>query len=183
MFVERMQFTVLRNIELPYLQQMPRGVKKIDELRASTVGSRELTMSMRYWWLSNCMEDSSVHVMLLKLLTARRIRLYTAMPTRSALMHGLADGTYCLESSTLAMSNSEELYAGKSCTRVLSAWHVHVQCSWTATVSSSSHIFCSTNLAIILEGRPEPGLLPMLPVSWWTTLTLVKGTVTNRTNT
>ena len=48
MFVERMQFTVLRNIELPYLQQMPCGVKKIDELRASTVGSRELTMSMRY---------------------------------------------------------------------------------------------------------------------------------------
>ena len=48
MFVERMQFTVLRDIELPYLQQMPRGVKKIDELRASTVGSRELTMSMRY---------------------------------------------------------------------------------------------------------------------------------------
>ena len=48
-------------IELPYLRQTPRGVKNIDELRASTVGSRELKMSMRYWWLSNCMEDSSVH--------------------------------------------------------------------------------------------------------------------------
>ena len=46
-FVERTQFTVLRNIELPYLQQTPLGVKKISELRASTVGSRELKMSMR----------------------------------------------------------------------------------------------------------------------------------------
>ena len=34
-----MQFTVLRNIELPYLRQMPRGVKKIDELCASAVGT------------------------------------------------------------------------------------------------------------------------------------------------
>ena len=72
------------------------------------------------------MEDSSVHVTLLKLLTARRIRLYTAMPTQSASMRGLADGTYCLERSTLAMSNSKELYAGKCCTRVLSAGHIHV---------------------------------------------------------
>ena len=47
-FVERTQFTVLRNIELPYLRQTPRGVKMIDELRASTVESRELKMSMRY---------------------------------------------------------------------------------------------------------------------------------------
>ena len=72
------------------------------------------------------MEDSSVHVTSLKLLMARRIRLYTAMPTRSASMRRLADGTYCLERSTLAMPNSEELYAGKCCTHVLSAWHIHV---------------------------------------------------------
>ena len=52
--------------------------------------------------------------------------LYTAMPTRSASIRGLADSTYCLERSTLAMSNSEQLYAGKCCTHVLSAWHVHV---------------------------------------------------------
>ena len=43
-------------------------------------------------------------------------------------------------------------------------------CSWTAVVSSSSCIFCSTNAlisAVILEGWPEPGLLAMLPVSWY----------------
>ena len=72
------------------------------------------------------MEDSSVHVTSLKLLIARRIQLYTAMPTQSASMRGLADSTYCLERSTLAMSNSEELYAGKCCTHVLSAWHIHI---------------------------------------------------------
>ena len=48
-----------------------------------------------------------------------------AMPTRSASIRGLADSTYCLKKSILEMSNSEQLYAGK-CTRVLSAWHVHV---------------------------------------------------------
>ena len=36
-----MQFTVLRNIKLPYLRQTPRGVKKIDELWASTVGTED----------------------------------------------------------------------------------------------------------------------------------------------
>ena len=36
-----MQFTVLRNIELPYLRQTPRGVKKIDKLCASTVGTED----------------------------------------------------------------------------------------------------------------------------------------------
>ena len=133
-------------IELPYLRQTPRGVKNIDELRASTVGSRELKMSMRYWWLSNSWKTRQ------KLLTARRIRLYMAMLTWSASIRGLADDTYCLERSTLAMSNSEELYAGKYCTHVLSA--------------SSSCIFCSINAAIILEGWPKPDLLAMQPVSW-----------------
>ena len=37
-----MQFTVLRNIELPYLRQMPRSVKKIDKLRASTIGTEDV---------------------------------------------------------------------------------------------------------------------------------------------
>ena len=36
-----MQFTVLRNIELPYLRQTPCGVKKLDKLRASTVGTED----------------------------------------------------------------------------------------------------------------------------------------------
>ena len=107
--------------------------------------------------------------------------------TRSASICGLADGTYCLKKSTLAMSNSKELHAGKCYNHVLSAWHAHVYVvEWQP--------FHRPNSAIILEGRPEPGLLAMLPVSWYfsickpffvarITLTLVKGTVTNRTNT
>ena len=97
-----MQFTVLRNIELPYLRQMPRGVKKIDKLCASAVGT----------------EDFNALLMAFQLLG----RLVSPCDIAET-----ADGTYyCLERSTLAMSNSEELYAGKCCTRVLSAWHIHV---------------------------------------------------------
>ena len=47
MFVERTQFTVLRNIELPYLQQTPCGVKKLDKLHASTVGTVALLMAFQ----------------------------------------------------------------------------------------------------------------------------------------
>ena len=95
-------------------------MKKIDELRASTVGTEDfnallMTFQLHGRLVSPCdvaeTSDSSKD---------------SAMPTRSASMRGLADGTYCLKRSTLAMSNSEELYAGKCCTRVLSAWHVHV---------------------------------------------------------
>ena len=109
-FVERTQFTILRNIELPYLRQTPRGVKKIDELRASTVGTEDFNVLLMAFQLhgrlvSPCdvaeTSDSSKD---------------SAMPTRSASMRGLADGTYCLKRSTLAMSNSKELYAGKCCT-------------------------------------------------------------------
>ena len=106
------------------------------------------------------MEDSSVHVTSLKLLDGSKV--YAAMPTRSASMRVLADGTYCLESSTLAMSNSEELYAGKCCIRVLSAWHIHVvngNCFVILTLNQRP------NSAIILEGRPEPDLLAMVPFS------------------
>jgi len=46
MFVERTQFTVLRNIELPYLRQMPRGMKKIDELCAFTVGTEDFNAQL-----------------------------------------------------------------------------------------------------------------------------------------
>ena len=100
-----------------------------------------------------------------------RIRLYTctAMPTQSASMRGLAGSAYCLEKSTLAMSNSEQLYAGKCCTRVLSAWHVHVveQQLFCRPYAVLTHFLLNQrpNSAIILEGRPEPGLLAMLPVS------------------
>ena len=98
-------------------------MKKIDELHASTVGTEDFNALLMAFQLhgrlvSPCdvaeTSDSS------------KDSVITAMPTRSTSMRGLADGTYCLERSTLAMSNSEELYAGKCCTRVLSAWHVHV---------------------------------------------------------
>ena len=36
-----MQFTVLCIIELPYLRQTPHGLKKIDKLCASTVGTED----------------------------------------------------------------------------------------------------------------------------------------------
>lgn len=172
---------------------MPHGMRKIDKLHASTVGSRELKMSMRYWWLSGCMEDLSVHVTSLKLLTARRIQLYSAMPTRSASIRGLANSTYCLERSTLVIQQwrivcKEVLY--------LCSFSMACTCSWTATILLSSHISAQQRLnsAIVLEGRPEAGLLAMLPVSQYfstckpffaarTSLTLVKGMVINRTNT
>ena len=90
--------------------------------------------------------------------------------TQSAsAIRGLADSTSYLERSTVVMSNSEELYAGKCCTCVLSAWHVHVHVHVV-----EQQVFCRSyaflfsqcpNSAIILEGRPEPGLLAMLPVS------------------
>ena len=134
----------------------------------------------------------SMHVTSLKLLTARRTRLYMAMLTRSASIGGLADNTYCLERSTLAMSQQRRIV----CREVLypCSFSMACTCSWTATVSSSSRIFCSTNAAIILEGWPEPGLLAIcqFPDTFCIckpffiariTLTLVEGTVTKRTNT
>ena len=142
MFVERMQFTILRNIELPYLWQTPHGVKKIDELRASTVGSRELKMSMRYWWLSNCMEDLSVHVNSLILLTARRIRLYTAMHFNSRISwwYLLPQKVHPSDAQQRRIVRREVLHP--------CSFSMAYTCSWTATVSLSSRIFCSTNALI-----------------------------------
>ena len=194
MFVERTQFTVLRNIELPYLRQTPHGVKKIDKLCASTVGSRELKMSMRYWWLSNCMEDSSAHVKSLILLTALRIRLYTAMHFNSRISwrYLLARKVHPSDAQQQRSIHREVLYR--------CSFSMACTCSWTATVSSSSRIFsffCSTNALI----QPLFWRGGLSQVFWQrcqfpdtfsickpffvarTTLTLVKGTVTNRTNT
>ena len=133
-----------------------------------------------------------MHVTSLKLLTARRIRLYMAMLTRSASIGGLADDTYCLERSTLAMSNSEELYAGKCCTRVLSAWHVHVverqlfRRPHTFSAQPTQPLFCSGGLSQVFWQCcqfPDTFCICKPFFIARTTLTLVEGTVTKRTNT
>ena len=166
-------------------------MRKINKPRASTVASREPKMSMCYRWLSSCMEDSSVHVTSLKLMTAWRSYI-TAIPTQSASIRGLADSTYCLGRSSLALSNSEQLYAGKCCTRVLSPRHVHVHVfEWQLFCCHAFSAQPAHQISHYFGGQPKPGLLAMLPVSWYffylfvarTTLTLVKGTVTNHTNT
>ena len=151
-------------------------------------------MSMRYWWLSSCMEDSSVHVMSLKLLMARRIQLYTVMPTRSTSIRGLADGTYCLERSH--PSDAQQRRIVRREVLYPCSFSMACTCSWTATVSSSSR---STNA--LIQPLFWRGGLSQIFWQWChfpdtfsickpffvarTTLTLVKGmvTCTNRTNT
>ena len=136
----------------------------------------------------------SMHVTSLKLQTARTIRLYTAMLTRSASIGGLADDTYCLERSTLAMSNSEVLYAGKCCTRVLSAWHVHVverqlfrrPPAFSAQPTQPLHVFWRGGLSQVFWQCcqfPDTFCICKPFFIARTTLTLVEGTVTKRTNT
>ena len=125
----------------------------------------------------------------------RSIRLttvYTAMFARSASIGGLADDTYCFERSTLATSNSEELYEGKCSTRVLSAWHVHVverqlflrphafsaqptqPLFWRGSLSQVFWQCCQFPDTFCIC---KPFFIARI------TLTLVKGTVTKRTNT
>ena len=102
-------------------------------------------MSIHYCWLSSCMEDSSVHVTSLTLLMAWRIRVYTAMPTQSASMRGLAElllpwKIHLSDVQQQTIVHREVLYP--------CSFSMACTCSWTATVSSSLRIFCSTNALI-----------------------------------
>ena len=133
-----------------------------------------------------------MHVTSLKFLTAQRIRLYTAMLTRSASIGGLADDTYCLGRSTLAMSNSKELYAGKCCTCVLSAWHVHVverqlfRRPHAFSAQPTQPLFWRGGLSQVFWQCcqfPDTFCICKPFFIARTTLTLVEGTVTKRTNT
>ena len=138
MFVERTHLTVLRNIELPYLWQTPYGVKKVDELRASTIASRELKMSMRCWWLSSCMEDSSVHVMSLKLLTGQRIQLYATMPMHSKRFGNLQISWQYLLPRKVHPSDVQQQRIVRREVLYLCSFSMACtcRCSWTATVLS-----------------------------------------------
>ena len=56
-----MQFTVLRNIELPYLRQTPCGVKKLDKFRASTVGTEDFnTLLMAFQLLGRLVSPCDI---------------------------------------------------------------------------------------------------------------------------
>ena len=152
-------------------------------------------MSMRYWWLSSCMEDSSVHACdVTETPDSSNNTVIYGHAHSKRFNCGLADDTYCLERSTLAMSNSEVLYAGKCCTRVLSAWHVHVverqlfrrPPAFSAQPTQPLHVFWRGGLSQVFWQCcqfPDTFCICKPFFIARTTLTLVEGTVTKRTNT
>ena len=100
------------------------GGKKINELCGSTVASGELIRRCQ------CAVDGFPVAWRTRPSMWRRwllkdLVIYCRAHSKHFNLQ-ISYSTYCLERSTLAMSNSEELYAGKCCTLVLSAWHVHV---------------------------------------------------------